>query len=187
VRSALQRGRPFTKAPGLKKVACTTRVLHGAGVAQVFPLWAAMALADPLHDGDVMERGAIPSRDSLSGFYALVVDSDKERRAVVSGVLRYCGALVTAAETTDAALTIMALLKPDVIVADFTRPEDGGLALVRSVRALEPEDGGMVAMIAVGDGLANGALARTRGYDAYLAKPLDPWELCRVIAGLLAP
>jgi CheY-like chemotaxis protein len=132
-----------------------------------------------------MGRGGTYSVNSLSGFYAIVVDSDKERRTRVSGILRYCGALVSPVETPDAALAIMLLLKPDVVVVDFTRPDDGGLAFIRSVRALKPEEGGVVAAVAVGDGGANGQLARSRGYDAYLAKPLDPWELCRIVSNLL--
>lgn len=132
-----------------------------------------------------MGRGGIYSMDSLSGIYVLVVDSEKERRALVSGILRYCGALVTPADTPDGALTIMRLLKPDAVVVDFTRPEEGGLDFIRSMRALKPDEGGMVATVAVGDGGANGELARSRGYDAYVTKPLDPWELCRVVSSLL--
>jgi len=132
-----------------------------------------------------MGRGGIYSMDSLSGVYALVVDSEKERRALVSGILRYCGALVTPVETPAAALAIMRLLKPDVVVVDFTRPEDGGLDFIRSVRALKPEEGGVVAAVAVGEGGANAELARSRGFDAYATKPLDPWELCRIVASLL--
>jgi CheY-like chemotaxis protein len=71
------------------------------------------------------------------------------------------------------------------VVVDFTRPEDGGLDFIRSMRALKPDEGGVVAAIAVGDGGASGELARSRGYDAYVTKPLDPWELCRVISRLL--
>ena len=124
--------------------------------------------------------------DSLSGIYALVVDGEKERRTLVSGVLRYCGALVTPIETADEALTVMELLKPDVVVVDFTNPEEGGLPFIRAVRALKPEEGGMVPAVAMGDGGANGELARARGYDGYLVKPLDPWELCRMVSTLLA-
>jgi CheY-like chemotaxis protein len=132
-----------------------------------------------------MGREGIYFMDSLNGIYALVVDSEKERRELVSGILRYCGALVTPVDTPDGALTIMRLLKPDVVVVDFTRPEDGGLDFIRSMRALKPDEGGVVAAVAVGDGGANGELARSRGYDAYVTKPLDPWELCRVISRLL--
>lgn len=132
-----------------------------------------------------MGRG-IFATDSLSGIYVVVLDSDKDRRTLVGGILRYCGALVTPAETPVAAMAIMALLKPDAIVVDFTKPEETGLAFVRSVRALKPEDGGMVPTVAIGDGAGEHRdLARSRGYDAYLARPIDPWELCRIISQLL--
>ena len=132
-----------------------------------------------------MGRDGIYSIDSLNGIYALVVDSDKDRRTLVTGILRYCGALVTPVETPEAGMAIMQLLKPDVIVVDFTRPDDGGLDFIRRVRALKPDEGGMVAALAVGDGGANATLARSRGYDAYVTKPVEPWELCRVVSRLL--
>jgi CheY-like chemotaxis protein len=133
-----------------------------------------------------MGRGGIYSMDSLTGIYALVVDGDKERRTLLSGILRYCGALVTPVERPADALAIMELLKPDAVVIDFSRPEDGGLDFIRSVRALKPEDGGVVAAIAIGDGGDNAVLARSRGYDAYVMKPIDPWDLCRIVSTLLA-
>lgn len=132
-----------------------------------------------------MGRSGIYAVDSLSGIYVLVVDGDKERRALMGGVLRYCGALVTPVETPHAALGVMELLKPDVLIVDFSVPTDGPLNLIRSVRALKPEEGGMVPAVAVGDDADSGTLARSRGFDAHVVKPVDPWELCRVIAGLL--
>ena len=133
-----------------------------------------------------MGRGGLFAIDSLSGFYAVVVDADKERRGLVAGILRYCGALVTPVETPADALGVMQLLKPDIIVLDFTRPEESGMDFIRRVRALKPEDGGVIAAVAVVDDEATGQLARSRGYDAYVTKPLDPWELCRVVSALLA-
>lgn len=81
-----------------------------------------MGLADPLHKRMSMGRAGISSIGSLSGFSAPVIDSEKERRTLVSGILRDGGALVTPVETPDAALTIMELLKPDVGDA----PDGGG-------------------------------------------------------------
>jgi CheY-like chemotaxis protein len=143
-------------------------------------------LANPLHRVCGMGRG-IFATDSLSGIYVVVLDADKDRRTLVGGILRYCGALVTPVETSDAAISVMALLKPDAVVVDFAQPDETGLAFVRSVRALKPEDGGMVPTVAIGDESEPlRDLARSRGYDAYLARPIDPWELCRVISQLLA-
>ena len=132
-----------------------------------------------------MGRG-IFATDSLSGIYVVVLDGDKDRRTLVGGILRYCGALVTPVETPEAAMNVMALLKPDAVVVDFTQPEETGLVFVRSVRALKPEDGGMVPAVAIGDDNdTHRDLARSRGCDAYLARPIDPWELCRVLSQLL--
>src|SRR5436309_3455810 len=97
-----------------------------------------------------MVRSGIFSVESLSGIYALVIDGDRERRTLISGILRYCGALVTPLETPAMALSVMALLKPDVVVVDFSPPQDAAIDFVRSIRALKPEDGGVVPAVAVG-------------------------------------
>lgn len=124
------------------------------------------------------------SIDSLSGVFALVMDTDKDRRNVITGILRYCGALVTPVETPHAALTIMQLLRPDVVVVDFSEPEDGALDFIRRVRALPEEEGGTVSTIALGDTEESAAFARSRGYDGYLSKPIDPWRLCQLVSEL---
>ena len=132
-----------------------------------------------------MTSAGFSSTESLSGIYILVVDGDAERRALVVGILRYCGALVTPADSPAAALTVIELLKPDLIVVDFSRPDGGGLTFIRRLRALKPEQGGTIRVIAVGDSDANAELALGRGFDAYLTTPLESWELCRRIATLL--
>jgi len=123
--------------------------------------------------------------DSLSGIYVLVVDGEQERRALVTGMLRYCGALVTPTATSESALAIMALFKPDVAIVDVSSPDDGCLAFIRGVRGLKPEDGGMVPVIAVGDGNANAERTRGHGFDAYVSTPLEATKLCRVVTSLL--
>jgi CheY-like chemotaxis protein len=112
-------------------------------------------------------------------------DREQERRTLISNILRYCGALVTPTPTAETALAIMALFKPDVVIVDVSSPDDGFLAFIRSVRALKPEDGGMVPAIAIGDGNANAERTRSRGFDAYVSTPLEAAKLCRVITGLL--
>jgi CheY-like chemotaxis protein len=104
---------------------------------------------------------------------------------VITSILRYCGALVTPVETPHAALTIMQLLKPDVVVVDFSKPDEGALDFIRSVRALPPDEGGAVSTVAVGEADEHAALARTRGYDRYLPRPIDPWRLCQLVSELI--
>ena len=133
-----------------------------------------------------MARGGFYSVDSLRGVHVLVVDHEAECRELLSDVLHYCGALVTAVDSAEGALEVMALIKPDVLVTDLIEGDKDGHWLIRQVRSLKPEDGGVVPVIAVSDAarLAHLARAGAAGFVACLAKPLDPWQLCRVIAGV---
>lgn len=132
-----------------------------------------------------MAGGGFYSVDSLRGVHVLVVDHEADCRDLLSAVLHYCGALVTAVASPQAALDVMGLIKPDVLVVDLTEGDRDEHWLVRRVRSLKPEDGGVIPVIAVSaDGPANLARAGASGFVACLVKPLDPWQLCRVIAGV---
>jgi CheY-like chemotaxis protein len=133
-----------------------------------------------------MERAASYSPDALSGAFVVVVDADKERRMLITGILRYCGALVTPVETPEQALAVMGLLRPDVVVVDFSQPHDAALAFIRRVRDLRREDGGAVPVLAVGEVGATAEVSQTHGFSAHLARPLEPWTLCRAVGNLLA-
>ena len=123
--------------------------------------------------------------DALDGVFAVIVDGEKERRALLAGILRYCGALVAPAEAPDDALTIMSLLRPDVLVVDVPGVDDSGFAFMRMVRALAADAGGAVKAIAVGEDEEAETRARDEGFDSYLVRPLEPWEICRAVASLL--
>jgi CheY-like chemotaxis protein len=132
-----------------------------------------------------MARGGFYSVDSLRGVHVLVVDHEAECRELLSDVLHYCGALVTAVDSPEGALDVMALIKPDVLIVDLVEGDKDGHWLIRQVRSLKPEDGGVVPVIAVSDAGRLARLARAgAGFVACLVKPLDPWQLCRVIAGV---
>jgi CheY-like chemotaxis protein len=145
---------------------------------------SARALAVALQFRICVERASY-SPDSLSGAYAVVVDADKERRTLVAGILRYCGALVTPVETPDDAYAVLLILKPDVVVVDFARPHEAAIAFVARVRARRPEDGAKVPTIAIVDSEADAGLARARRFDVALTRPLDAWALCQAVAEFL--
>ena len=130
-----------------------------------------------------MARGGFYSVDSLRGVHVLVVDHEAECRELLSDVLHYCGALVTAVDSPEDALEVMALIKPDVLVVDLIEGDKDARWLIRQVRALKPEEGGVVPVITVSDA-ARLARAGSAGFVACLVKPLDPWQLCRVISGV---
>jgi len=134
-----------------------------------------------------MARGGFFSIDSLKGVHALVVDAEPECREILSRILGYCGALVTAVPGPAEAAEVMRIIKPDVLVVDVSLPDDAAFHFLRKVRALKPEEGGVVPAIALGAEASDEVREQTRvvGFNAFLVKPLSPWELCGVISNLL--
>ena len=129
-----------------------------------------------------MPCGGYFSVDSLRGVLVLVVDSHPRGRETLREILSYCGALVTPTASVDEAAGVMRQVKPDVLIVAL--PEDDDVAFIREVRSLKPEDGGVVPAIAIARD-ADDDLARSRGYQASLRTPLDPWELCRLVSSLM--
>jgi CheY-like chemotaxis protein len=124
--------------------------------------------------------------DALVGLHVLVVDDDAEARELLRTVLEYGGALVTVVATARDALRNLQRVTPDVVVTDIAMPQESGYWLIREMRALDAVKGHRVPAIAItGHADAHGPeRTHAAGFDAHLRKPVDPWELCRVIAAL---
>ncbi|OLC12918.1 MAG: hypothetical protein AUH29_14725 [Candidatus Rokubacteria bacterium 13_1_40CM_69_27] len=130
-----------------------------------------------------MARGGFYSVDSLRGVYVLLVDDDAENRAVVSAILRYCGALVRDVDSANEARVATRETTPGLVVVGVRPPANPTLALIRGLRSLQPEHGGKAPAVGVGPAsLAD--TARLNGFDGYLEEPIDPWALCRLVSEL---
>ncbi len=127
------------------------------------------------------------SRQLLQGLHVLVVDANAGARALLQATLPYCGALVTVADSAEAALASIERLVPEAIVCalDLGSAHDGTW-FVRRLRALPAHQGGTVPVIAVIDRPESEDPPRPveSGFEGHLRKPIDPWVLCRLIAGL---
>ena len=125
--------------------------------------------------------------DALVGLHVLVVDDDAEARMLLRTVLEYGGALVTVLSSARDALRTLQRVTPDAVVSDIAMPRENGYWLIREMRALGTVRGHRIPAIAItGHADAHGQeRALTAGFDAHLGKPVDPWELCRVIATLV--
>ena len=125
----------------------------------------------------------LPS-DALAGVHVLIIDDDAEARDLLRTVLRYCGALVSIAPSAGEGLETLRRVLPDIIVCDIAMPEHDGYWFVRSLRALSPDGGGGLPVIAITAHGATHGPDRTlpAGFQAHIRKPVDPWELCRVVA-----
>lgn len=127
----------------------------------------------------------LPS-DALAGVHVLIVDDDPEARDLIGTVLRYCGALVSVAASAGDGLDALHRIIPDVIVCDIAMPQHDGYWFVSSLRTMPADRCRGLPVIAVTAHGATHGPDRTlaAGFQAHIRKPVDPWELCRVVAAM---
>ncbi|MEG3839536.1 ATP-binding protein, partial [Microcoleus sp. herbarium14] len=124
---------------------------------------------------------------NLSGIRVLAVDDDADARDLVIFLLEDCGASVTAVSNADDALAVLIQSVPDLLLSDIGMPDTDGYMLLRQVRALPPERGGLVPAIALTAyaGEIDYRLALAAGFQRHLSKPLDPDQLVQAMLDLL--
>jgi signal transduction histidine kinase len=123
---------------------------------------------------------------SLSGLRVLVVEDDADTRDLLQTMLRDEGAEVRVTGSVEEAMRLMESFRADVLVSDISMPGEDGYALARKVRAQEWGRGARVPALALTAHVRpeDAEQARLAGFDAHIAKPVDPSELVREIAGL---
>ena len=84
-----------------------------------------------------------------------------------------------------AALEAIKDLHPDVLICDLAMPEMDGYEVLENVRRLEPELGHLpvIAFTAAARD-EDRAATRLAGFQAHLAKPIEPDELVRTVLEL---
>lgn len=132
-------------------------------------------------------RNTKPKDLPLDGISVLVVEDDADARALIHTMLELSGAKVISTASAAEALGAFAAAVPDVLISDIAMPEEDGFALLRKVRSLPPERGGLTPAIAltgyVGQKDKDATLAA--GYQAHIAKPIEPADLMTAIATLV--
>jgi CheY-like chemotaxis protein len=122
----------------------------------------------------------------LAGVHVLVVDDDADARELMKLVLLSDGAGVTTCESAWEALQVVHRSVPSVLVSDIVMPRENAFWLIKEIRKLPPARGGTLPALAVTaySPLFGGQQALAAGFDAFLERPVDRWELCRVVAML---
>lgn len=124
--------------------------------------------------------------NNLRGMRLLVVDDEPDSREFIACVLEQAGAQVTIAASGVEAFSQVTKSRFDVLVSDIGMPNMDGYTLLRQVRNLPAEQGGTVNAIALtayaGD--SNQQQALQAGFQAHLAKPIEPERLVREVAKL---
>lgn len=123
---------------------------------------------------------------SLAGLRVLVVDDEFDARTLLTTMLERCEAQAVSVSSALEALESIETWKPDVLIADIGMPVMDGYGLIRKVRALPQERGGLTPALALTAyaRTEDRARALAEGYQVHLAKPVDRFELAEVVASL---
>jgi CheY-like chemotaxis protein/two-component sensor histidine kinase len=155
----------------------------GEGQGATFTLALPIRAVRPNTDAtrDVSETSA-----SLTHARVLLVEDDPDNREVLRTLLERHHAQVFAAATAGEALEMMPTVRPNVIVSDIGLPEVDGYELIRRVRHLDRAAGGRIPAIALTAHASSDdrTKALRAGYQAHIAKPVEPRELAASIVSL---
>ena len=123
---------------------------------------------------------------ALDGLRVLVVEDDTDAREMLTTLLGKCRVDVRAVASCAEALRVIRDQKPDVLVSDIAMAGEDGYTLIRCLRQMDAEHGGHIPAIALTayarDEDRDRALSA--GFQAHLAKPVEPAELTAVVASL---
>jgi signal transduction histidine kinase len=119
-------------------------------------------------------------QQALSGLRLLVVEDDADARDVLSMILRGYGANVTEADSGHAALALPEAEQFDVLVSDIGLPDIDGADLRKRLR----DNGRTMPAVAVTAFATEEDRRRLTGlgFEAHVAKPVDPALLARAVA-----
>lgn len=122
---------------------------------------------------------------SLAGLRVLVVDDEEDARTLLAEVLRRHDAEVITASSVEEALREIQASPPDILVSDIGMPGEDGYSLMRKLRALT-KDGRQIpaAALTAFARREDRTRAMLAGFQAHVAKPVEPGELVIVVASL---
>jgi CheY-like chemotaxis protein len=133
------------------------------------------------------ERGTMSERWSdLNGRHVLVVDDNEDTRNVLATMLEAHGATVATAPSVADARIALANRLPDVLITDLAMPVEDGFGLLEYCRHHSDarlQSLPILALTAYGGQQAHDRVIAA-GFDAYLAKPVEPIEVGRVVREL---
>ena len=169
---------------------------RGATFTAELPLPAATAEPNP-------PATPAPTVDTLQGLHILLVEDDLDTAAALARLLESAGAKVGTAHSASAAFDALAADTPDVLVSDIAMPGEDGYSLIRRIRDRESLPATPRRRASAGKSKATAAppptpaialtaharpedrdRAMAAGFQAHLAKPVDPKQLISTIIRL---
>lgn len=144
------------------------------------PAQAPMPVSLPAHSS------MSDSFPDLSSIRILVIDDAADNRELIRFILEQCHAQVREADSAETGFALLVQQPPEILISDISMPGEDGYSLLRRIRSLPPDQGRDTLAIALT------AYARPEderdaleaGFQRYLAKPVNPYELVAVVANL---
>ena len=127
------------------------------------------------------------SPNRLNDITIVVVDDNIDVRRFVGSFLAHLGANVREAQNAIEGLQAIKIYRPNLVLSDISMPGRDGFDLLRDIRALGPDAGGGVPVIAMTALVTrlDGARFLNAGFQAFLPKPFSPDKLVEVILTVL--
>jgi CheY-like chemotaxis protein len=136
--------------------------------------------------GSESGTGIDTARPDLHGADVLVVDDDRDARALVRRLLTDCNAVVRVAGSAAEALEQIRLVTPDVLISDIGMPGEDGYALIQRIRTLQGRKACIPAIALTAYARAEDQVKVLQaGYERHLAKPVEPSGLLKIVVSLL--
>jgi PAS domain S-box-containing protein len=147
---------------------------------------ASVAVSDAARPASAPSASTSLDEPSLDSLRVLVVEDDRDARELIGQILRRYGASVTLAASAADGFEHFTREPPDVLISDIEMPGEDGYTFIARIRALPIEAGRAVpaAAITAYASAADRLRALTAGFDAHVAKPVQPAQLAGVIATL---
>ena len=121
----------------------------------------------------------------LKSIKVIGVDDNADSRELLKAILQHSSAEAVVVSSGKEALAAIRNVHPDILISDLAMPEMDGYELLEKVRSLEPELAQLpVIAFTAAARHEDRALTRLAGFQAHLAKPVDPDELVRTILEL---
>ena len=161
---------------------------EGEGKGSTFTI--RLPLAAVKYSGDVLIERDINKGNghdhALEGLRILLVEDEPDASELIALVLKGSGAHVEAVESVGDALQRLPLFIPDVLLSDIGLPVESGYDLIRKVRSLDTNMNKVPAIALTAFATENDRKKTlSAGFQAHLAKPVEPGDLVRTIQTLI--
>src|ERR1700730_60305 len=127
------------------------------------------------------------SPNRLSNLTIVVVEDHDDALAYLGLFLERLGATVVAARNAFEGIEAVKNSRPNLVLSDISMPDRDGFGLLHDIRALGPDAGGSVPVIAMTALVTHLDRARilNAGFQAFLPKPFSPDKLVEAILTVL--